>query len=89
MVEGNKDNVEEFIHRMKSLRWQALSVRALEYSNMTSHYTSGPSDPWKQLTDINGLHEVADMSELGELMKKSGLEDFFLTSALRIEKKIS
>lgn len=101
VIEGSEENVDEFVWRIKQLQWKALQIRceqdgatikpppevspndALEWV-MRHKSQLGPSlssDPAEKIC----VREVEGLNELGELMRKSGLEDVFLT-ALKISK---
>ncbi|GAA5965467.1 hypothetical protein JCM3765_003292 [Sporobolomyces pararoseus] len=101
VIEGSKENVDEFVWRIKQLQWKALQIRceqdgavipppgeisppdSLEWV-MRNKSQLGPhlaSDPTEKIC----VREVEGLNDLGELMRKSGLEDVFLT-ALKITK---
>lgn len=74
-VEGDEDQVDEFIRRLKQLRWQALQVRGEETADKR---ICGPGD---------GVLEVEGLGEIAEALKKidAGTADLFL-QAMKIAK---
>ncbi|PKC07103.1 DUF1115-domain-containing protein [Rhizophagus irregularis] len=87
IVEGLNDRVHEYISRLKSLRWQAITVRSEQTEPLDlkeQHYGErvklrlGRSNP--------GVTELETMSEISSKMKKADLEEMFM-SAMKINKK--
>jgi hypothetical protein len=74
-VEGDEDQVDEFIRRLKQLRWQALQVRGEETADKR---ICGPGD---------GVLEVEGLGEIAEALKKIDADtaDLFL-QAMKIAK---
>jgi hypothetical protein len=74
-VEGDEDQVDEFIRRLKQLRWQALQVRGEETGDKR---ICGPGD---------GVLEVEGLGEIAEALKKIDADtaDLFL-QAMKIAK---
>lgn len=74
-VEGDEDQVDEFIRRLKQLRWQALQVRGEETAEKR---ICGPGD---------GVLEVEGLGEIAEALKKIDADtaDLFL-QAMKIAK---
>ncbi|KAI4729169.1 DUF1115-domain-containing protein [Aureobasidium sp. EXF-10728] len=74
-VEGDEDQVDEFVRRLKQLRWQALQVRGEETADKR---ICGPGD---------GVLEVEGLGEIAEALKKidAGTADLFL-QAMKIAK---
>lgn len=67
-VEGEAADVDEFIRRLKELRWQALQVREVQYAD---NRVCGSG---------NGIVEVESLGEIGEALKHKGracVEMFF------------
>ncbi|KEQ73931.1 DUF1115-domain-containing protein [Aureobasidium namibiae CBS 147.97] len=74
-VEGDEDQVDEFIRRLKQLRWQALQVRGEETADKR---ICGPG---------HGVLEVEGLGEIAEALKKIDADtaDLFL-QAMKIAK---
>jgi hypothetical protein len=74
-VEGDEDQVDEFVRRLKQLRWQALQVRGEETADKR---ICGPGD---------GVLEVEGLGEIAEALKKIDADtaDLFL-QAMKISK---
>ncbi|KAJ1958905.1 hypothetical protein IWQ62_004829 [Dispira parvispora] len=86
IAEGPTDAINEYVRRLKALRWQALVVRwedtvpvPPEYTNMEDAYRIAP------VLGQRGVREVESMSQASELMARAGLKHAFLT-ALKISK---
>ncbi|GAA6059367.1 hypothetical protein JCM10212_003265 [Sporobolomyces blumeae] len=101
VVEGEKENVDEFVHRIKQLQWKALQIRCEEEGAVVTppndvppreatewavrHRTHLGPNMSKDSHDKVCVREFEGLNEVGELMRKSGMEDIFLT-ALKISK---
>ncbi|GAA5870394.1 hypothetical protein JCM16303_001988 [Sporobolomyces ruberrimus] len=101
VIEGSKENVDDFVWRIKQLQWKALQIRCEQDGALiTPPEEISPMDSleWvmrnrSQLgpvlsTDSNEkicVKEVEGLNDLGDIMRKAGLEDVFLT-ALKISK---
>ncbi|KAH0269724.1 DUF1115-domain-containing protein, partial [Aureobasidium melanogenum] len=74
-VEGDEDQVDEFVRRLKQLRWQALQVRGEETADKR---ICGPGD---------GVLEVEGLGDIAEALKKidHNTADLFL-QAMKIAK---
>lgn len=74
-AEGDEDQIDEFVRRLKQLRWQALQVRGEETADKR---ICGPG---------NGVDEVEGLGEIAEALKKidSDTADLFL-QAMKIAK---
>ncbi|GAA6013370.1 hypothetical protein JCM11491_006369 [Sporobolomyces phaffii] len=101
VIEGSRENVDDFVHRIKQLQWKALQIRCEEDGEtitppddvsptdslewvMRKRSRLGPvlsSDPHDKVC----VREVEGLNELGDIMRKAGLESVFLT-ALKISK---
>lgn len=102
VIEGSKENVDEFVWRIKQLQWKALQIRceqdgavfsapkeispsnALEWV-MRNKSQLGPSLTSSDPTEKICVREVEGLNDVGDIMRKSGMEDVFLT-ALKITK---
>ncbi|ORX93388.1 DUF1115-domain-containing protein [Basidiobolus meristosporus CBS 931.73] len=85
VVEGLYENVEEYISRLKALRWQAIAVRYRE-----SEFVDDVNklDCYRRIRHAEGkvgVLEVENMSAISTVMREVGLEEMFL-SALKIQK---
>ncbi|KAG8953995.1 hypothetical protein FRC04_000979 [Tulasnella sp. 424] len=67
-VEGTKDEVEEFVQRVKQMQWLALRVRFEEPLPGTN--TSSPHQEWGEVTKVG---------EAIEEMKRKGREQFIIS----------
>ncbi|GAA5909264.1 hypothetical protein JCM6882_003782 [Rhodosporidiobolus microsporus] len=96
IVEGVKEGVDEFVHRIKQLQWKALQVRCEQDGAIVAPPSSispadastwvvrngsllGPaisSDPKEKIC----VKEVEGLNEVGEIMRKAGMYDVFLTA---------
>ncbi|GAA5828241.1 hypothetical protein JCM11251_002653 [Rhodosporidiobolus azoricus] len=101
IVEGLKEGVDEFVHRIKQLQWKALQVRCEQDGAVVSPPSSvspaeaaawvvrnrsllGPAlttDPKEKIC----VKEVEGLNEVGEIMRKAGMYEVFLT-ALKLNK---
>ncbi|KAI5203600.1 DUF1115-domain-containing protein [Aureobasidium subglaciale] len=74
-AEGDEDQIDEFIRRLKQLRWQALQVRGEDTADKR---ICGPGD---------GILEVEGLGEIAEALKKIDADtaDLFL-QAMKIAK---
>eukprot|EP01025_Chloroclados_australasicus_P050218 TRINITY_DN5749_c0_g1_i1.p1 TRINITY_DN5749_c0_g1~~TRINITY_DN5749_c0_g1_i1.p1 ORF type:complete len:288 (-),score=39.19 TRINITY_DN5749_c0_g1_i1:313-1176(-) len=83
IAEGYKQNVDEYIKRLRALSWQAMQVRAQEYSDIPLG-----DDIANRRKFRNGFKLLgdSDLSEVSSSCKEVGLEELFLT-ALKITKK--
>ncbi|CAG8715829.1 5929_t:CDS:2 [Cetraspora pellucida] len=88
IVEGLYDNVQDYISRLKSLRWQAITILS-EESEVIYNLPLHDHDKFIKirLGRIKpGVSEFECMSEISSKMKEAGLEEMFL-SAMKINKK--
>jgi hypothetical protein len=90
IVEGALNDVTEFLKRIKSLNWQALTVRHEEIEDVPAsasvHATARLREP---LERTFGFHkpravEVEKMGTVSEIMKTANLEDMF-KSAMKLK----
>ncbi|GAA5908076.1 uncharacterized protein JCM6883_004109 [Sporobolomyces salmoneus] len=101
VIEGSRENVDEFVWRIKQLQWKALQIRCEQDGDVvTVPEGVSPSDSLEWVmrkksrlgpvlsTDPNDkirVNEVEGLNDLGDIMRQAGLEDVFLT-ALKISK---
>ncbi|CAG8572454.1 15492_t:CDS:2, partial [Racocetra persica] len=88
IVEGLYDNVQDYVSRLKSLRWQAITVLS-EESEVIYNLPLHDHDKFVKLRLGRikpGVSEFESMSEMTSKMKEAGLEEMFL-SAMKINKK--
>ncbi|GAA5838062.1 hypothetical protein JCM3766R1_004189 [Sporobolomyces carnicolor] len=101
VVEGCRENVDEFVWRIKQLQWKALQIRCEQDGQVAvvpDSVAASDSLEWtmrnkSQLgpvlstdpSDKICVREVEGLNELGEIMREGGLEVVFLT-ALKINK---
>ncbi|KAJ1642728.1 hypothetical protein IWQ61_010597, partial [Dispira simplex] len=86
IAEGPTDAINEYIRRLKALRWQALVVRWEDTVPVPPECTD-IGDAYKIAPVLGqcGIREVETMSQISELMERAGLKHAFLT-ALKITK---
>ncbi|GAA5972705.1 hypothetical protein JCM11641_002985 [Rhodosporidiobolus odoratus] len=101
VIEGLQDQVDEFVHRIKQLQWKALQVRCEQDGPVVSPPSSvspAEASTWvvrnrsqlgsiisRDSTDKICVREVEGLNEVGEIMKKAGLYEVFLT-AMKLNK---
>jgi len=86
VVEGAEDGVQEYVRRLKQLRWQAMAVRAEDVEQVKADASAG--DPLKSRRRLPlPFRELPEsgMTELAEHCRDSGMEQMFLT-ALKISR---
>ncbi|CAG8452209.1 4437_t:CDS:2 [Scutellospora calospora] len=88
IVEGLYDNVQDYVSRLKNLRWQAITIRSEETEVIHNSSSQDHSEFVKiRLGRTNpGVSEFESMSEISLRMKEAGLEEMFL-STMKINKK--
>ncbi|RHZ86230.1 hypothetical protein Glove_53g10 [Diversispora epigaea] len=97
IAEGLYDNVQEYVSRLKNLRWQAITVRSEETETFENYddddnNVSLKKDDYKEYLKLKlgcnnpGISEMKNMSEISSRMKEVGLEQMFLSS-MKIHKK--
>jgi hypothetical protein len=74
IVEGRKNDVDEFERRIKSLNWLALNTRWQEDGEEAK---LGPVVCKRVYSSRLKVIEVENVSEVGELMREAGLEEMF------------
>ncbi|GAA5922723.1 uncharacterized protein JCM15063_003402 [Sporobolomyces koalae] len=101
VIEGMKENVEEFVWRIKQLQWKALQIRCEEDGDVvTPPEDIAPTEAvsWvvrnrshlgpvlsRDPNDKICVREVEKLNDLGDIMRQANLEEVFLT-ALKISK---
>ncbi|GAA5851902.1 hypothetical protein JCM5353_005879 [Sporobolomyces roseus] len=101
VIEGSQENVDEFVYRIKQLQWKALQVRCEEDGAVVIPPKDVPVTEALEWVVRNRSHlgpvlsqdvhdkicvrEVEGLNDLGDIMRKAGLEEVFLT-ALKISK---
>jgi Protein of unknown function (DUF1115)/RWD domain len=75
IIEGDSEDVQEYVRRLQRLRWQHMVVRGEKTKEIPEHSTV---DGMRQLP--KKLEEVGDMSELGQRCRLHGVHDLFMTA---------
>mmetsp|Transcript_31953 Transcript_31953/g.80713 ORF Transcript_31953/g.80713 Transcript_31953/m.80713 type:complete len:147 (+) Transcript_31953:119-559(+) len=91
VVEGEESDVAEYVRLIKSLRWQAMGVRAEEGEALACQGggTEATRDALAAARKLPAaFQELAEsgMSELGQACRDAGLEQLFL-SAMKISRQ--
>jgi len=77
IVEGRKEDVEEFERRIKGLNWLALSTRWQEVDPIDASEEKLGGVVGARPGQKGRVIEVESVSEVGEMMRLAGLEDMF------------
>lgn len=83
ICEGCEADAEEFVHRLRQLRWKAMAVRGEEQEDLKGEKSidSARKFSGNQIIEL----DENSMSELASACKSAGLEQLFL-SAMKISK---
>ncbi|KAJ1975604.1 hypothetical protein H4R34_004274 [Dimargaris verticillata] len=86
VAEGPSDAVNEYVRRLKALRWQAITVRWQEVQALPLQTLDHrPHCRLATAFSESGVQEVETMSDVAVIMERAGLKDAFL-AAMKISK---
>ena len=89
-AEGEKDNVDELLRRMRAQRWKAMAVRAEEWGDVPPGSTVSAAAlytvqcGWDGSAGIEFLGEV-DMGEAAARFERMGLGPLFMRAVLKMK----